>query len=195
MTNETHVVKEKVPKKRIMSTHYIILVALFSGLAFVVMYFEFPIAALFPSLKFDLSEVVVFIGGVILGPLAVVLIELIKNILNLIIKSSTGGIGELANFTAGVALILPTIYIIKNSKTILRAIVGFVVGIVSVVLITSICNYFVFMPVFGTPAEMKMDLILYTFVPFNAVKGLIVAIISITLHISLKGVYRFMKVQ
>lgn len=197
MTNETTIINEKKSSKRLMSTRYTILVALFSALAFVAMYFEFPIVAFFPPyLKIDLSEVIVFIGGVILGPLSVVLMELIKNLLNLMIKSSTGGVGELANFSVGVALILPTIYIIKNNKSLPRAILGFVVGIISMVVIAAIGNYFIFLPLYGiTNSADRIAMILPVLVPFNTIKGVIVAVLSIILHLSMRGVYRFLKVE
>lgn len=99
-----------------MNTVYLIKVALFSAIAFIVMYAEFPIGTLFPPyLKVDLSEVIVFIGGMVLGPAAVIFMELIKNLLNFMLKSSTGGVGgELANFTVGLALILPTVLLLRK---------------------------------------------------------------------------------
>jgi len=185
---------EKVTK-RPMSTIYIIKVGIISALAFVVMYFEFPIAAIFPAyLKIDLSEIIVFIGGVILGPMAVVLIELIKNVLNFMIKSSTGGVGELANFVVGVSLILPTVYIIRNKQTYSRLIFAFIIGIMSMVIMASIGNYFVFLPLYGIAnSSDKLAMILPVLVPFNAIKGVIIAVISIILHISLKNVYKYLK--
>jgi riboflavin transporter FmnP len=82
------------PTKKVMSTQYMVRVAIFSAIAFVVMYLEFPLGTLFPPyLQIDFSEAVVFIGGVVLGPAAVILMEVLKNLLHLIFRAGTGGVG------------------------------------------------------------------------------------------------------
>ncbi len=178
--------------KNHMSAGYMIRVSIFSALAFLVMYVEFPIAALFPAfLQIDFSDVLAFIGGVTLGPLAVVLIELIKNLLHLILNSSTGGVGELANFSVGVALILPAVLIYKKKKSIPSLIVGFIVGIVSMVIVASVGNYYIFLPFYGVPGDAVLENIIAVYAPFNVVKGLIVGTAAIVLHQSIKRIYKY----
>ncbi len=182
-------------KGKKMSTSYMVKVALFSALAFIVMYAEFPIGTLFPPyLKVDLSEVVVFIGGMILGPVAVIFMELIKNILNFMLKSSTGGVGELANFTVGLALVLPTVYMLRQKRSLPRIIIAFIVGIVTMVIVASVGNYFVFLPLYGvgTPAD-RLGMIIPVLIPFNIIKGLIVAVIGTFIHLSIRHVYKYLK--
>lgn len=182
--------------KQKMDTGYLVRVALISALAFVVMYFEFSAGALFPGyeyLKIDLSEVIVFIGGVILGPVAVILIELIKNLLFFLLRNS-GGVGEMANFTVGVALMLPAVIIIRNSFDKGRLALGFAVGIVTMVLAAFVGNYFVFLPLWGVanPSD-RMAMLLPVLLPFNALKGGIVAVLSIIMHFALKPIYRHLR--
>ncbi len=77
---------------------YITKVGVLSAVAVILYYLEFPILPAFPWLMIDFSEIPVLLGGFALGPVAGVLIELIKNILHFIFKGATGGVGELANF-------------------------------------------------------------------------------------------------
>ena len=80
--------------------------AMLSAVAFVLQFLEFPIP-LSPSFaKFDLSDLPALIGAFAYGPLWGVVIEAVKNALHLF-QTQTGGIGELANFLMGTALVFP----------------------------------------------------------------------------------------
>ena len=180
--------------RAVMETGYMIRISIFSAIAFIVMYLEFPIVALFPPfLQIDLSDVIVFISGVTLGPWSVVLVELIKNLLHLLLRGGTGGVGELANFTVGVALILPAVLMYRSRKTFVSLILGFVLGIISMVVVASIGNYFIFLPFYGVAQEDMIGSIVSLYVPFNLVKGGIVAIVSVVIHQSIKGIYRYIE--
>lgn len=188
--------------QRRMDTGYLVRVALFSALAFVVMFWEFPIGAVFPTfLQVDLSDVVVFIGGIVLGPVAVVIMEFIKNLLHLLIKGGTAGIGEVANFVVGIALILPPVYFLRKKDTLKNGVVGFAIGIVAMILVASLSNYFVFLPLYESVLNFdityifptKMASIIYAFAPFNAIKGLIIAAVGLLLHRSMGPVYKHLK--
>ena len=89
--------------------NYIAKVAILSAIAFVIMLFEKPLAFIAPSFyEMDFSDVIALIGSFSLGPAAGVLIELLKNLLNILFTgSSTAYVGELANFVTGCAFVLP----------------------------------------------------------------------------------------
>jgi len=179
-----------------MSAAYMIRISIFSALAFVVMFIEFPIAALFPVfLQIDLSDVVVFVGGVTMGPLAVVLIELVKNLLHLMLRGGTGGVGELANFMVGVALILPAVIIFNKYKSFVSLLIGMFLGIISMVIVASVGNYFIFLPLWGVPTEDLIADIIALYAPFNMVKGGIVAVVAVVLHQSMKGIYKYIAIS
>lgn len=175
-----------------MSAAYMIRVAIFSAIAFVIMYLEFPLVAFFPPfLQIDLSEAIVFIGGITMGPLAVVFIELIKNLLHLLLRGNTGGVGELANFMVGVALILPPVMMYKAKKTFPSMMVGFLLGIVTMVVVASLGNWFIFLPFYGVPSEDIISAIVTIYAPFNMVKGAMVAVTALILHQGVKGIYKY----
>ena len=75
------------------------------ALAFVLMFFEFPLPFLAPSFyELDFSEVPVLIGTFSMGPLAGVAIEALKILLKLLFKgTSTFYVGDFANFIIGCA--------------------------------------------------------------------------------------------
>ena len=61
---------------------------------------KIPLPMLFPDfLKIDISDLTALLGGVALGPMAGVTIALLKNLLQFVTgMSTTGGVGEFANF-------------------------------------------------------------------------------------------------
>ena len=80
----------------------ITMTALLSAIAYVLAFVEFPVP-LSPSFaKMDLSDFPALIGAFAFGPISGLLIELVKNALQLL-TTSTGGIGEIANFLMGAA--------------------------------------------------------------------------------------------
>lgn len=167
------------------NTSKMIKISLLSALALILMYFDFPVIPIFPWLKIDLSDVPALLGAFGFGPLAGVSIELIKNILIILIKgSSTGLVGEVANFLVGVALVLPasTIYHIdKKRKT---AIFGMFIGIISMEIVGIVSNVFLLLPAYGMKMS-SLELIKYVtvgLIPFNCIKGIIVSVLTYALY-------------
>ena len=77
--------------------------AMLAALSAVLMFFEFPLGFIAPSFyEFDFSEVPVLVGTFSMGPIAGAVIEFVKILVKFLIKgTSTGGVGELANFLIG----------------------------------------------------------------------------------------------
>ena len=111
----------------------VVLMGMFGALAAVLMVFELPLPFIAPSFYgLDLSEIPVLVGTFSMGPLAGVVIELVKVLVKLLIKpTSTGFVGELANFCFGCSMILPAGWIYKVNRTKKGAIIGMAVGTVS----------------------------------------------------------------
>ena len=81
-----------------LKTRYLVRVGVLGALGFALMFLDMPLAFIAPPfMKLDLSDVPGLISGFAMGPIYGVLVQLIKNILNLS-KTSTGGVGELSNF-------------------------------------------------------------------------------------------------
>lgn len=162
-----------------------------SALAVGLMYLEFPIFSVYPWLKLDFADVPALIGGFALGPVAGVAIELIKNFFNFILKSSTGGVGELANFLLAVALVLPASLIYKRKKSRKSAVVGLVVGSACMVALAPVLNYYVLIPLFvgflGPDFDISLYLVAGT-LPITAIKAVSESIVVILLYKRLSGI-------
>ena len=172
-------------------------VAMLSVIAFILMLIELPLP-IFPGfLKIDLSDVPALIAGFALGPVAGIAVEAIKNILHLL-RTTTGGVGELANFIIGSALVLPSAILYTRHKSRNSAIIGLGIGTVLMAAAGALANYYVLIPFYtnfmpidaivamGTVVNSNItsvvSLILFGIVPFNLFKGLVIALFTMLLY-------------
>jgi riboflavin transporter FmnP len=172
-----------------------------SAVAGVLMLLEMPLWFAPSFYKLDFSEIPVLIGAFAMGPIAGMTIEFIKILLNFVLNGTvTGGIGELANFLIGCALIIPAGYIYKHNKSTKSAIIGMIVGTFTLTVAGAILNYYLLLPVyakvFGMPIQTFIDMgsalnplitnlksfVLYAVVPFNILKGIVVSAITLLVY-------------
>lgn len=129
---------------------YIVQIAIFGVIAAIVMFFSLPLFFVPGFYKLDLSKLIVLTGAFLFGPLAGILIELIKIILILIFKgTSTFFIGELASFVIGCSFLLPCSIYYKHDKTLKGAIHSMLIGILSFVSFSGIINWVLFIPLYA----------------------------------------------
>lgn len=181
--------------------HYVVKIAILSALAAIIMLFEFPLPFAPGFYKLDLSEVVILMGGFAMGPIAAVLIELLKNLINILLNgTATAFVGEFANFLIGCALVVPASIIYKYKKSFKGAIISLVIGTLTLALVGSLTNYFVLIPAYSEFYHMELDkivsagtsvnplvsdlktLIVFAVAPFNLVKGLLCSLLNLLLY-------------
>jgi len=173
----------------------LIKISLLGAMSVILMYFDFPIPFFpFPWLKIDLSDVTALIGGLAFGPMAAVVIELIKNLLILVVKgTSSSYVGELANFIIGVSLVLPPAIMYKINKSKKSLLIGMLLGLVSVEIVGILANVYILIPLYGMPMspEEIMNYVTVGLLPFNGIKAIMVGVITYVLHGRLeKAVFR-----
>ena len=179
-------------QNHLLSVRNVTVMAMFGALAAVLMIFEVPLPFIAPSFYgMDISEVPVLVGTFALGPVAGVVMELVKLILK---PTSTGFVGEFANFCVGCSLALPAGFIYRLNKTKKGAVIGMAAGTVIMTIVAVILNAVVMLPFYSH--FMPLDTIIaagaainpaisnvWTFVilavgPFNILKGVIVSLLT-----------------
>ena len=172
-------------KTKTLNTNRFIKLSLLSAIAVILMYIDFPVIPIFPWLKIDLSDVTALMGAFAFGPLAGVIIELMKNLLILIVKGTgTAFVGELANFLVGVALVWPAAMVYKKNKTKKTAVLGMVLGILCIEVVGILANVYLLLPAYGM-AMSKTELMQYVtvgLIPFNGIKSILVCGITYALY-------------
>ena len=164
----------------------LIKIALLSAIAVVLMYFDFIIPFIpFSWLKIDLSDVPALMGAFAFGPMAGVVIELLKNILIIIVKGSeTMLVGQLANFIVGCAFVVPAAWVYHRNKSKKSAILGMLLGTLSIEIVGILANIYILLPAFGM-AMAKDELIKYVtigLIPLNGLKSILVSVITYILY-------------
>ena len=187
--------------KKLLTTRNIAKIAILAAIAFVLMLLEFPLPFAPSFYKLDFSEVAVLMGGFAMGPWAAVVIEALKVLLNLLFNGTiTMGVGELANFLIGCALVVPASWMYAHNKTRANAIKGMVAGTLCMTLAGVLLNIFVLIPAYVAFAGLSLDVIvgmgtmifpaihdvvslaLICVIPFNLVKGILVSVITALLY-------------
>ena len=136
-------------------------IAMLGAVAGVLMNFEFPIPFLAPSFyQLDFSEIPVLIGSFAMGPLAGVVIELVKILVHLVTKGTmTAGVGDVANFILGCAFVIPAglIYRFHHIKSRKHAVEGMAAGTVLTTAAACLMNAFVLLPAYGKAFGMPVE--------------------------------------
>lgn len=146
--------------RRRVNTRALTVTAMFSAVAFVLMFLEFSIPVVIPSfVKMDVSELPALLAAFGLGPVYGVVVCLVKNLLHLLV-TTTGGAGELGNFLLGACFILPAGLIYHMHKSRKNAIIGALVGAVIMALMSIPLNYYITYPVYSN------------FMPIDAILGM-----------------------
>lgn len=160
-------------------------ISLLTGIAFILMFIEFPIIPIFPWLKMDISDVPALMGAFAFGPLAGVLIEFLKVTMNFLLSgSSTGGVGEVANFIIGASFVAPAAFIYWKNKSKKSALLGMIFGIIIMEVVAIIANVYFLLPVYGmnmAPAEL-MQYVTVGLLPFNGIKGIVISVLTYAIY-------------
>ena len=190
----------KSRKTAVLSVRTISMTAMLSAVAYLLAFVEFSVPA-----RMDLSDLPALIGAFAFGPLSGLLIELVKNTLQLL-TTSTGGIGEIANFLMGAFYVVTAGFIYKRHKTKKTALIACILASVVMGIAAALANYFILLPLFesfmpldqliASFAELlpfihtKLDVVLFNAFPFNLLKGLVIGGVTMLIYKKLTPVLK-----
>ena len=116
-------------KTKKLNVKKIALIGMLGALGGLLMLIKTPLPFMPPFMDFDLAALPEIIGGFALGPVAAVLIVIVKLIVKLaILGTSTAFVGELSNFIVSVAYVLPAVLIYDHHKEKKSALQGMIIG-------------------------------------------------------------------
>ena len=169
-------------------------IAILAAAASILFLIEIPIVAFY---KLDLSNIPVLLGAFSMGPVPGVIILALKSAIGLL-HSSSAGVGELADFVMGAALVIPASVIYHRNKSRKNAIIGMAIGTVCMVIVGVLMNKWVMLPFYMGAFHMDMDgiikaagvagvdsewkLLLLVTGPFNLLKGVVLSIVTALIY-------------
>src|SRR4051794_31503954 len=183
--------ERKMEKRKKLNVRAYVSIGMLSSIAYLLMLLNFPLP-IFPNFLFvDFSDIPALIATLVFGPLAGILVEFFKNVLNYLATGSQTGVpvGHIANFVAGIVFVLPTLFVYNRLKTRKGMTIALVAGTVIMAVVMSILNYILILPAYtllmGFP-DMR-NLVVPAILPFNILKGIIMSVIFMLLFIRMQA--------
>lgn len=179
-----------------MPVQYLTRIAVLAAISAVLYMIEIPIVAFY---KLDLSNLPVMLGAFSMGPVPGLMILGVKSLLGLL-HSSSGGVGEVADFIMGAALMLPAELIYRRRKSRKTALIGMVAGTLAMIVVSVLVNWKLMLPfymaAFGMPMEAvvgmaakavpfvdtEWKLLLCVTAPFNLLKGAVLSTLTFIMY-------------
>ena len=146
-----------------------ILIAMLAAIAYLIVSLVRIPVVLF--LKYEPKDVVITIGGFILGPMASLVISAVVSLLEMVTVSDTGPIGCLMNFLSTCSFACTAALIYNKRRTINGAVVGLLAGSVAMIAVMLLWNWLITPLYMGAPRETVEAMLLPVFLPFNALKA------------------------
>ena len=181
--------------------------ALMAAISTVVMFFEFTFPPFPPFLKFDLSGLPVLLTAFIMGPAQAILVALIKDLFHLL-STTTGGVGELADFLILSAFAVTAGLIHRRLPSVQGTALACAAGTVAIAVVGALANYFLLIPFFSqimpidailsacqalNPAiDSLWAYILFGAVPFNVAKGAVISLVTVVTYKKLGHVMKLL---
>ena len=182
------------------TTAYIVKIAMLSAVAFLLNLIDFPVPLMPSFVKLDISDLPALLGSFALGPVAGVIIEVLKNVLKLIVRgTSTQFVGELFSIVMGGVFVVVAGLIYKVKHTRAGAVSAAVAGAVAMALASLPMTYSVVYPryatlfggmeriigayqaIWGGAGDLFTCLAVFN-IPFTFVKGMLDAVICFLIY-------------
>ena len=182
---------DKANKQNISNTKRLVGTAVFSAIAYVISMLEFPIFPATPFLKLDFSAVFLLLAGFIFGAFYGISACAVKELLCFITKSSTGGVGELANFLViGAYILIPTL-VYHFKKGIKVVIITLIVACFVQVALSLLVNRYINFPLYmGSGAKPFFDSVWHFVALFNLIKSIAISVLAIVLYKKLSALIK-----
>ncbi|QNU66823.1 ECF transporter S component [Ruminiclostridium herbifermentans] len=145
--------------------------------------FPFPLA---PFLEYDAGDIPILIGGFIYGPLSGILLTVVASIIQaLTVSSASGWVGCIMHIFATSSLVGIAAGIYSKRRTLKGAIIGLILGSLSMTVIMIILNLIINPLFYGMTVETVKQLIVPAILPFNIMKAGINSIITLLIYKSI----------
>ena len=183
-------------KKTSLSVRQMTTIAILAAIAAILFMIEIPVVLFY---KLDLSSLPVLLGAFALGPIPGTLILLVKSLLGLL-HSTSQGVGELADFIMGFAMMFPAALIYKKIKNRKGAVIGMISGSVIATVVGVLTNLFIMIPfysaAYGMPVESiiamgqgiipavdsEMKFVMLITGPFNILKWAVISVLTVLVY-------------
>ena len=186
----------------------IAIIGILSAISYILMWLEVPAPLMPPFIKFDFSDFPALLAAFGMGPVAGILVELIKNVLHSF-SSGSFAVGELSNFILGASFVGVAGLVYQKKKSKKGAVLASLLGAVTMALVSYPSNLFVvypfyynFMPketvlsmyqlILPSVGSMEKALLIFN-LPFTFIKGMLDVLLCLFLYKSISPLLHKLK--
>ena len=184
-------------QKRSEHLRKLVLLAMLAAISYlIVSYIRIPVVLF---LKYEPKDVIITIGGFLLGPMASFIISLVVSLIEMVTVSDTGPTGALMNLLSTCSFACTAAFIYKKKRSLAGAIWGLAIGSVAMVGIMLLWNWLIspyYMFEIKSPEDLANArsaveaLLLPAFLPFNLLKGALNSVLAMALYKPLANALR-----
>ncbi len=169
----------------------LIAMALLTALSVVsILVVQFPIIPAAPFLIYDIADIFILLGCLIISPLAGLIVLVLASVIQAFTVSAGSGLyGLLMHLVAsGVLVIVFSLFLYIGKKHTAYIIAGMVCGTLAMTLVMIPMNLLVTPYFLGTPVQAIKELLLPAFIPFNLLKAGLNSALTLMIFLPLKPI-------
>ena len=174
---------QNMPSKNtnVWSTKQMVIMALMCAIGALLSFVEFPLLPGVTWLKFDASNMPAMVVGFGFGPGAGVAVGIVIAIIH------ADFTGALMNILCVTCFVLPAALMYRKKRTYPVAIAGLVLSIIAATLAAIVGNLILTPMWLGVPLDAVIAMIVPILIPFNLLKGLINAVLTLIIYKSISN--------
>ncbi|WP_416352973.1 ECF transporter S component [Agrilactobacillus fermenti] len=167
-------------------------IAMMAAIAYVLMFFAFPIIPAFSFLKTDLSDLIVLMGTFIYGPFGGIAIAVLRSFLHFITTGATlpDFIGDFASVLASIIFLIPMYYLLRKGSNLGRQLLASTVATILLAVIMGFLNLVIITPLYMQLLGMNLGMpiikyVLIAVIPFNVIKGVLLSAVFSVIYVKM----------
>lgn len=169
----------------IWSTKQLVTMALMCAIGVLLSFIEFPLLPGAAWLKFDASNMPAMVAGFAYGPGAGVAVGILTAVIHgLLMADFTGALMNVLTVTC---FVLPAAIIYRRKRTYPAAIAGLALSVIAATLAAIVGNLIVTPMWLGVPFDAVVAMVLPILTPFNLLKGVINAVLTLIIYKSISN--------
>ena len=183
-------------KKPFLTVRDMTTIAILAAISAILFMIEIPVVLFY---KLDLSSLPVLLGAFAMGPVQGLMIQAVKSLLGLF-HSTSQGVGELADFIMGAAMLLPAGLVYLKIKSRKGAIIGMALGTLVATIAAVLSNLYIMIPFYSVAYHMPVKdiiamgqelvpaidsewkFVLLITAPFNVLKWVVISVLTALIY-------------
>lgn len=162
------------------STRQLVTMALLCAIGVLLSFVEIPLFPAAPFLKYDPSAVPAIVCGFAFGPASGLAVGIVGAVIHGLMLADFPG--TIMNILVVIGFVVPASLIYRKNRTFPRAVAGLIVSIIAALAMAVLGNLVITPAYMGAPLDAVIAMIIPILVPFNLLKGVVNAVLTLALY-------------